>query len=116
MGFNREKTRAGGLGASEGVDPGGRAGGGGGGGGKRRVLDGPFIESKELIGGFYLVDVKSQDEAVQWALRAPVGAGFDAVLTVHPLTGAADIPEKLLQLARDAAPTWTASLEKEGRR
>ncbi|HYP90186.1 MAG TPA: YciI family protein [Polyangiaceae bacterium] len=40
-------------------------------GGKRKLLDGPFSESKELIGGYFVLDVKSRDEAVEWASRCP---------------------------------------------
>ena len=40
-------------------------------GGKRRLLDGPFSESKEIIGGYFLLEVKSRDEAVEWAARCP---------------------------------------------
>jgi hypothetical protein len=39
--------------------------------GKRKVKDGPFSESKEIIGGFFLIDVKSQAEALEWAARCP---------------------------------------------
>jgi hypothetical protein len=39
--------------------------------GKRTVVDGPFAESKELIGGFWLWQVKSKDEAIEWLKRAP---------------------------------------------
>jgi hypothetical protein len=40
-------------------------------GGKRKLLDGPFSESKEIIGGYILLDVRSRDEAVEWAARCP---------------------------------------------
>ena len=40
-------------------------------GGKRKLLDGPFSESKEIIGGYVLLDVKSREEALQWAARCP---------------------------------------------
>jgi hypothetical protein len=40
-------------------------------GGKRTVVDGPFTESKELIGGYFIIDVKSKDEAVEWAAKCP---------------------------------------------
>ncbi|RYZ09107.1 MAG: YciI family protein [Myxococcales bacterium] len=43
-------------------------------GGKRKVLDGPFTESKEIIGGYILVDVKTRDEALEWAARCPAAA------------------------------------------
>lgn len=40
--------------------------------GKRKVVDGPFAEAKELIAGFYLIEVKSLEEAIEWASRCPV--------------------------------------------
>jgi hypothetical protein len=40
--------------------------------GKPRVTDGPFAEAKELIGGYWMIQVKSQEEAVEWAKRAPM--------------------------------------------
>ena len=44
-------------------------------GGKRTVIDGPFTETKELIAGYWLIQVKSKEEAIQWALRAPAPHG-----------------------------------------
>ena len=41
-------------------------------GGKPRVTDGPFTESKELVGGYWMIQVKSKEEAVEWAKRAPM--------------------------------------------
>ena len=46
-------------------------------GGKPAVIDGPFTESKELIAGFWLWQVKSMDEAVEWVKRLPKPAGVD---------------------------------------
>src|SRR5438105_9912520 len=40
-------------------------------GGKRTVIDGPFTEAKELIAGFWLIQVKSKEEAIEWAKRVP---------------------------------------------
>jgi hypothetical protein len=46
------------------------------GGGKRpQVIDGPFTESKEVIGGFSIIQVRSREEAIEWATRAPAPAG-----------------------------------------
>jgi hypothetical protein len=45
------------------------------GGGKPRTIDGPFTESKELIGGYWMIQVRSKDEAVEWAKRAPMLEG-----------------------------------------
>ncbi len=46
-------------------------------GGKKTVVDGPFTESKELVAGFWIIDVKSREEAVEWAKRAPAPHGPD---------------------------------------
>ena len=46
-------------------------------GDKRTVIDGPFAESKELIAGFWLWQVRSMDEAVEWLKRAPFGGGVE---------------------------------------
>ncbi len=48
-------------------------------GAKRTVIDGPFTESKELVAGYWLIQVKSKDEAIEWAKRIPfdVGSGLD---------------------------------------
>jgi hypothetical protein len=42
------------------------------GGGKPKVVDGPFTEAKEVVGGFWMIQVKSRDEAIEWAKRAPL--------------------------------------------
>jgi hypothetical protein len=44
-------------------------------GGKRTLIDGPFAETKELIGGFWMIRVKSKQEAIEWAMRAPAPHG-----------------------------------------
>jgi hypothetical protein len=44
-------------------------------GGKRIVIDGPFSESKELIAGYWIIQVKSREEAIEWAKRAPAPHG-----------------------------------------
>ena len=44
-------------------------------GGKRTVVDGPFAETKELIAGYWIINVKSKEEAIEWAKRAPNPAG-----------------------------------------
>jgi hypothetical protein len=42
-------------------------------GGKPKVTDGPFAEAKECVGGYWLIQVKSKEEAIEWAKRAPMG-------------------------------------------
>lgn len=109
MRFNEEMHQAGVLVASEGLNPAAPGARIAVANGKRYVVDGPFAESKELVGGFYLIEVDSLDEAVAWALRAPSGFGSDDVLEVRQLTGADDLPPDLLQMIREAAPTWSAA-------
>jgi hypothetical protein len=46
--------------------------------GKRTVIDGPFAETKELVGGFWIIQVKSKEEAIEWAMRAPCPGGEGA--------------------------------------
>jgi hypothetical protein len=110
MKFNEEMHKAGVLVASEGLNPAAQGARVAVSDGKRRVVDGPFAESKELVGGFYIIDVKSLDEAIQWALRAPSGLGTDDVLEIRQLTGAGDIPPEILKIINSAAPTWSASV------
>ena len=109
MRFNEEMHQAGVLVASEGLNPAAPGARIAVANGKRYVVDGPFAESKELVGGFYLIEVGSLDEAIQWALRAPSGFGADDILEVRQLTGAADLPPEILRLIHEAAPTWSAS-------
>lgn len=45
--------------------------------GKRSVIDGPFAETKELIAGYWIIQVKSREEAIEWAKRAPAPHGED---------------------------------------
>jgi hypothetical protein len=77
---------------------------------KRRVVDGPFAETKELVGGFYMIEVASREEAIEWALRYPGGFGGDDVLEIRPLTGLEDLPPELLAMIVEAAPGWSASV------
>jgi len=108
MRFNEEMHQAGVLVASEGLNPAAKGARIAVANGKRYVVDGPFAESKELVGGFYLIEVPSLDEAIAWALRAPSGFGSDDILEVRQLTGAGDLPPDILQLIKEAAPTWSA--------
>jgi hypothetical protein len=73
--FNEELVKAGVMQAGEGLQPSSK--------GARirftgkapQVIDGPFTETKELVAGFWLITVKSRDEAIQWMKRAPFAAG-----------------------------------------
>ncbi len=109
MRFNEEMHKAGVLVASEGLNPAARGARIAVAKGKRYIVDGPFTESKELVGGFYIIEAGSLEEAISWALRAPSGLGTDDVLEVRQLTGAGDVPPEVLDIIRAAAPTWSES-------
>jgi hypothetical protein len=69
--FNDELVKAGVMLAGEGLTDSSKGKRVRFGGGKRTVIDGPFAETKELVAGFWLWQVKSMDEAVEWLKRAP---------------------------------------------
>src|SRR5437667_9269071 len=69
--FNEELVKAGIMLAGEGLQPTSKGARVRFSGNKRTVIDGPFTESKELIAGFWLWEVKSLDEAIEWVKRCP---------------------------------------------
>ncbi len=63
-------------------------------GGKTTVTDGPFVEAKEVVGGYWLIDVKSKEEAVEWAKRCPaVKVDSGAVIEVRQIFELSEMPE-----------------------
>ena len=68
------------------------------GGGKPKAVDGPFTESKELVGGFWIIQVKSKEEAVEWAKRAPMLDGD--IIEVRQVQELSDFPPDVQAAAR----------------
>ncbi|MGW0804524.1 YciI family protein [Nonomuraea sp. NPDC002799] len=92
--YNESLTKAGVLLAGEGLYPSSRGAQISYSGGRASVIDGPFTEAKELIAGFWLIQVKSREEAIEWALRVPVPPGHEGVgLDVWQLFDASDLPD-----------------------
>ena len=60
-------------------------------GGKPRVIDGPFPEAKEVLGGYWIIDVKSRAEAIEWAARCP--ASENEIIEIRQVQEFADFPE-----------------------
>ena len=75
--FNEEMVKAGVMLAGEGLQATSKGARIRFSGGKTTVIDGPFTEAKELIAGFWLIEVKSKDEAIAWMKRAPFGGGVE---------------------------------------
>ncbi|HSN18348.1 MAG TPA: YciI family protein, partial [Gammaproteobacteria bacterium] len=66
-------------------------------GGKPKLIDGPFAEAKEVLGGYWLIDVKSKEEAVEWARRCPAAAGD--TIEIRQIFEATDFQPELQEAA-----------------
>jgi hypothetical protein len=66
-------------------------------GGKPIVTDGPFAESKEVLGGYWMIDVRSREEAIEWARRCP--ASEDDVIEIRRVHEMSEFPEDVRKLA-----------------
>lgn len=66
-------------------------------GGKPMVTDGPFIESKEVLGGYWMIEVKSKEEAIAWAKRCP--GSDNEVIEIRQVQEFADFPEDVQKAA-----------------
>jgi len=86
--FNEQLVKAGVLLAGEGLHPTSKGVRVKFSGDKPTVIDGPFTESKELIAGFWLWQVKSMDEAIEWIKRSPFGGGVE--IEIRPVFETAD--------------------------
>jgi hypothetical protein len=92
--FNEELVKAGVMLAGEGLQPSSKGKRIRFSGKQRTVIDGPFTESKELIAGFWLWQVKSMEEAVEWLKRAPFDGGAD--VEIRQVYEASDFPAEVL--------------------
>ncbi len=103
--FNEELVQAGVMLAGEGLHPSSRGARVRFSGGKRTVIDGPFTETKELIAGFWLWQVKSKEEAIEWVKRCP-----------NPLQGEAEIEIRQVFEADDFGAEFTPELRAQEER
>ena len=89
--FNEELVKAGVMLAGEGLHPSSKGARVRFSGGKRTVVDGPFAETKELVAGFWLWQVKSKEEAIEWVKRCPDPMpGEDSEIEIRQLFEAED--------------------------
>jgi hypothetical protein len=111
--YNEELVKAGIMLAGEGLHPSSKGKRIQFSGGKRAVVDGPFVETKELIAGFWLWQVKSIEEAVEWARRCPDPMpGEDAELEIRPVFEADDFGKEFTPELRAQEERMRAELEK----
>jgi len=91
--FNEDMTKAGVLLAAEGLHPSSKGTRLRVSGGKRVVTDGPFTEAKELIAGFWIIQVKSKDDAIEWAKRCPLPE--NGLIEIRQVFENSDFPPEL---------------------
>jgi hypothetical protein len=102
--YNEELTNAGVMLAGEGLQPSSKGALVKLSGTKRTVTDGPFAETKELIAGFWILQVRSKEEAIEWIKRCPA-----------PLQGDAEIEIRQIFEADDFGPAFTPDLQERER-
>jgi len=85
-------------------------------GGKRTVIDGPFAETKELIAGYWMWQVKSMEEAVEWVRRCPdPSPGEEAEIEIRPVFEADDFGKEFTPELRARDERLRAELERQQR-
>jgi hypothetical protein len=84
-------------------------------GSQRTVVDGPFAETKELVAGFWLWQVKSMDEALEWAKRIPNGEGQGHVVEIRPLFEMEDFGDNMTPDLRAQEQSMRDAVEKNSK-
>jgi len=108
MKFNEELSNAGALISLDGLHPSSKGARVAFKGGKPAVTDGPFIEAKEVIGGYWMIRVKSKEEAVGWARRCPAADGD--IIEIRQVFEMSDFPPDVQKAADN--PTVKAYLDR----
>jgi len=114
--FNEELVKAGVMLAGEGLHPSSRGARVRFSAGKRTVIDGPFIETKELIAGFWLWQVKSKAEAIEWVKRIPMPqADTETEIEIRQVFEAEDFGAEFTPELREQEERLRAQLEKQSK-
>lgn len=112
--FNEELVKAGIMQAGEGLHPSSKGKRVRFSGGNRRVIDGPFAETKELIAGFWIWKVKSMEEAIEWVRRCPDPMpGEESELEIRPIFEAEDFGEEFTPELRAQEDRLRAEIEQQ---
>jgi hypothetical protein len=112
--FNEELVKAGVILAGEGLHPSSRGKRVRFSGGKKSVVDGPFPETKELIAGYWLWQVKSMEEAVEWVRRCPDPMpGEESEIELRPVFEAEDFGNELTPELRAQEERLRAEVERQ---
>ena len=112
--FNEELVKAGVMLAGEGIQPSSKGKRIVFSSGRKRVVDGPFTETKELVAGFWLWQVRSIEEAIEWAKRCPDPMpGEEAVLEIRPVFEAEDFGKEFTPELRAQEDRLRAQVEQQ---
>ncbi len=111
--FNEDLVNAGVMLAGEGLKPTSQGARVQFDGAQRRVIDGPFAETKELIAGFWLWQVRSLDEAIEWVRRCPNPHPGPSEIEIRPLVDADDFGEAFTPELREQEDRLRARLSSE---
>jgi len=109
--FNEEMVKAGVMLAGEGLHPSSKGARVSFGGGERTVIDGPFAETKELIAGYWLMQVRSFEEAVEWIKRCPNPHEEAGEIEIRQVFEADDFGEELTPELREQEERTRAQAE-----
>jgi hypothetical protein len=99
--FNEELVKAGVMLAGDGLHPSSKGVRVAFSGGERKVIDGPFAETKELLAGYWVWQVRSLDEAIEWVRRMPNPTGQDGVVEIRPVFEADDFGDEFTPESRE---------------
>lgn len=108
--YNEELVKAGVMLAGEGLHPSARGARVRFSGDTRTVIDGPFAEAKELIAGFWLWQVKSLEEAIEWVKRCPNPMGVESEVEIRPVFEADDFGDAFTPELREQEERLRAEL------
>jgi hypothetical protein len=109
--YNEELVKAGVMLSGEGLHPSSRGVRVEFSGSDRKVIDGPFTETKELLAGYWVLQVKSLDEAIEWVKRIPNPDNQDAVVEIRPVGEAEDFGDELTPELRERDQQLRAQIE-----
>jgi hypothetical protein len=110
--YNEELTKAGVLLAGEGLHPSSKGVRVRFSGSDRKVIDGPFSETKELVAGYWLIEVSSLDEAIEWVKRVPNPAeGQEGEIEIRQVFDADDFGDELTPALREKEERLRAQVE-----
>ena len=109
--FNEDLVRAGVMLAGDGLHPSSKGVRVEFSGRERKVIDGPFAETKELLAGYWLWQVKSLDEAIEWTKRIPNPTGEHGVVEIRPVFEADDFGEEFTPELREREAQLRAQAE-----